>query len=87
MKIVCIKDIIRKDVPIYYIRLYTGVAVLDLNSNNHDIPIEFSIETKPTGHKEISVNFIESLDYPLVPIIKELKQNILDLDGSGGLPD
>jgi hypothetical protein len=87
MKIVTLKDMIRKDVPIYYRKLYTSVAVIEFNNKTNDFRIDFSIEMKPTGHKEINVNFIDNVDYPLVPVIKELKQYINDLDSAGGLPD
>ena len=86
MKIVCIKDMIRKDVPIYYRKLYTGVAVIEM-AKNEDYRIDFSIEYKPTGQKEITVNFIDKVDYPLVPIIKELKAYIDNMESAGGLPD
>jgi hypothetical protein len=87
MKIVTLKDMIRKDVPIYYRKLYTSVAVIEFNNTPNDYRIDFSIEVKPTGQKEISVNFIDTVDYPLVPVIKELKQYINELDSAGGLPD
>jgi len=87
MKIINIKDMIRKDVPIYYRKLYTGVAVIELNKGPTDFRIDFSIEIKPTGHKEINVSFIDSIDYPLIPVTKELKQYILELDSVDGLPD
>jgi len=87
MKIIAIKDMIRKDVPIYYRRLYTGVAVIEFNQAPSEFRVDFSIETKPTGHKEINVNFIDAMDYPLIPVTKELKQYILEIDDAGGLPD
>jgi len=87
MKVNCIKDMIRKDVPIYYRRLYTGVAVIELNKGPSNYRIDFSIETKPTGQKEVTLSFIDTVDYPLVPISKELKQYITELDDAGGLPD
>ncbi|MCL2442146.1 MAG: hypothetical protein FWD13_01615 [Treponema sp.] len=87
MKIISIKDMIRKDVPIYYRKLYTGVAVIELNKDPADFRIDFSIEIKPTGHKEVNVSFIDTIDYPLIPVTKELKQYILDLESVDGLPD
>jgi hypothetical protein len=87
MKIVTIKDMIRKDVPIYYRKLYTGVAVIDMNSVNKEHRIDFSIEYKPTGGKEISFSFIDKVDYPLIPLNKEVKSFIDELESSGGLPD
>jgi hypothetical protein len=87
MKVVSLKDMIRKDVPIYYRKLYTGVAVIELNDKQKDYRIDFSIEYKPTGQKEINLTFIDSVDYPLVPLNKELKNYILDMEINGGLPD
>jgi len=87
MKITAIRDMIRKDIPIYYRQLYTGVAVIELAKGPHDYRIDFSIEYKPTGHKEISINFIDAVDYPLIPLNKELKRYILELDSTGGLPE
>jgi hypothetical protein len=87
MKINYIKDMIRKDVPIYYRKLYTGVAVIELNKGPCDFRIDFAIEYKPTGHKEITVSFIDDIDYPLIPVNRELKQYISELEAAGGLPD
>jgi len=87
MKVVSIKDMIRKDVPIYYRKLYTGVAVIEMTKGPSDYRIDFSIEYKPTGQKEITVSFIDAIDYPLVPVNKELKNYILELDNADGLPD
>jgi hypothetical protein len=87
MKVISIKDAIRKDVPIYYRKLYTGVAVIDMNNVNKEYRIDFSIEYKPTGQKEISLSFIDAVDYPLVPLSRELKKFISELEVAGGLPD
>jgi hypothetical protein len=87
MKIITIKDMIRKDVPIYYRMLYTGVAVVELNNVSCDFRIDFSIEVKPTGQKEINISFIDPIDYPLIPVTRELKKHIEELDGAGMLPE
>jgi len=86
MKVLEIKDIVRKDVPIYYRRLFTGTAVLEILDKAMERRIEFTIETKPTGARETKVSMIDSLDYPLVPVIKELKDFISGMDRSGALP-
>jgi hypothetical protein len=86
MKIISIKDIVRKDVPIYYRRLYTGIAVLEFVNKSVERHIDFTIEHKPTGQTEITVTFAEPVDYPLVPLNQELKKFISNLDTSGGLP-
>jgi len=81
-----ITDIVRKDVPIYYRRIFTANAVFSLMGETLQRRIEFTIETKPTGTKDVSVNILETLDYPLVPILRELRETISALDKSGGLP-
>jgi hypothetical protein len=87
MKIVAIKDIVRKDVPIYYRLLYTGVAVIELTKDPADFRIDFSVEIKPTGQKEVGVTFLDEVDYPLLPVIKELKALIETMHTNGTLPD
>jgi len=87
MRVIAIKDIVRKDVPIYYRLLYTGVAVVELTKGANNYRIDFTIEMKPTGNKEISVSFLDAIEYPLLPILQELKKNIADMDSNGVLPD
>ncbi|MDR0487359.1 MAG: hypothetical protein LBG91_03840 [Treponema sp.] len=87
MKILAINDILRKDVPIYYRRLYTGLASLEFTTKTTNCRIDFSIEFKPTGEKLISVTYADQIDYPLIPLTKELKVFINELDLNGGLPD
>ena len=87
MKIIDIHGIIRKDVPIYYKRFYKGTLAIELVNKPHEVPIEFVIEHKPTGQLEVSVTLSEQIDYPLVPLMKELKNYIGELDSSRKLPD
>jgi hypothetical protein len=86
MKIKQIKNIVRKDVPIYYRRLFMGTLEIELLGKNLERNIDFTIETMPTGLNQVSVAIAEPLDYPLVPLMRELKQFIADLDENGGLP-
>ena len=86
MKIIEIKNIIRKDVPIYYKRFYKGILVIKLMEEPQEIPIEFIIEHKPTGSMEITVTFSHEIDYPLVPLLKEVKNHIIELDATRILP-
>jgi hypothetical protein len=87
MKVIEIKNLSRKDVPIYYRRLYSGVVVLELINNIVDIPMDFHIEHKPTGQVEVGLTLMEKVDYPLIPLKRELKQFIGNLDSSGQLPN
>jgi len=88
MKIVTIKDLKRKDVPIYYRRIYSGIVVLELiKSIPLEVPLDFQIEQKPTGSVHIDINLSKKVDYPLVPLQKELRKYIGELDSSGQLPN
>jgi hypothetical protein len=87
MKVMNVKDIVRKDIPIYYRLLYTGVAVVELANGISDYRIDFSIEVKPTGQIEVGVSFLDTIDYPLVPVTKELKNHITTMHINGTLPD
>ena len=87
MKIVEIKDMVRKEFPIYYRRFYSGTAVMQLVNNFIEIPVDFQIEQKPTGQTEIALTLGQSIDYPLVPLVKELKTFISALDSEGKLPN
>jgi len=87
MRVISIKDMIRKDVPIYYRLLFTGVAVLELTGKAAEYRIDFTIELKPTGHKDISVTILDDIHYPLLPIINELKTTIDAMHTNGLLPD
>ena len=87
MKIVEIKNMIRKDFPIYYRRLYSGIAILELLNKTIEVPLDFQIEQKPTGSSEIGIKFSQEIDYPLIPLHKELKNFIGALDSAGKLPD
>ncbi|MDR3131135.1 MAG: hypothetical protein LBU18_06265 [Treponema sp.] len=86
MKILQVKNIERKDVPIYYRRLFSGILVLELLNETVERAIDFTIETKPTGVRDILVTLAEPVDYPLIPLMKEVKQYLNELDDSGGLP-
>ena len=48
-------------------------------------PISFTIEMSPLGEKTIDIIFNESIDYPLLPIIKILREIIKQKDYEGQL--
>jgi hypothetical protein len=81
-----LKNIVRKDVPIYYKMFYNAVAEIELLGQVVETAIEFSLETKPTGAKEIVVTVQDDVDYPLVPLKTALKTAILALDRDAKLP-
>ncbi len=87
MKVLEIRNIEKKDIPLHYRNEYTGKAVLEYGP--HKVPeekgVEFILERSATGHIEVSVNLLDTINYPLLPAIKLLKNHILDLDREGKL--
>jgi len=86
MRIAAIKNLSRKDVPIYYRRLFAGTLVIELLNNIIESHIDFIVETKPTGVNEVIIKQMDTVDYPLLPLTKEVKKFISMLDETGGLP-
>jgi hypothetical protein len=84
--VLAIDDIVRKENFIYYRREFSGKALYDLPGRKHTGQIEFVIETAPTGKKEIQIKLVDSVDYPLLPVMSTLKQYIMELDRDGRLP-
>jgi len=86
MKIIEIKNMTRKEFPIYYRRFYSGTAVMEFVNKPVEFPLDFQIEHKPTGQIEIAITMAQNVDYPLVPLQRELKKFIGALDSGGKLP-
>jgi hypothetical protein len=86
MKVVDISNILRKENLLYYRREYSGEAIIELLADTLTAPIEFVLEQRPMGGYSIHVNLVDSIDYPLVPIMAGLKAFIADLDLKGALP-
>jgi hypothetical protein len=86
MTVAAIKGLTRKDVPIYYRRIFSGILEIELINETIESNINFTIETKPTGINEVIINTMDPVDYPLLPLVKAIKRHISLLDESGGLP-
>jgi hypothetical protein len=86
MKVHKIDRLLKKDIPLYYRNEYEGWGDLELTpGERRQIPLEFTVEVKPTGEKVIDVRLKERIDYPLVPVIRALKEKIRDLEKNGDL--
>jgi len=86
MRIAALKNIVRKDVPIYYRRLFSGILEIELINKTVESSINFTIETKPTGINEVTINDMEDVEYPLLPLRKAIKNYISLLDDNDELP-
>lgn len=86
MTILEITDIVRKENFIYYRREFTAKAVYDLPGKQARGKIEFTIETEPTGKKDIRVMLLDPVDYPVLSVIQHLKSFIASLENDDKLP-
>lgn len=86
MQVLEIKNLTRKDIPLYYRREFLGSVVFQYMDATTEKRIDFSLESNPFGHIEVKVTFLDEVDYPLVPIVKSLKEYILNMEREGGLP-
>jgi len=86
MRIAALKNIVRKDVPIYYRRLFSGILEIELINKTVESHINFTVETKPTGINEVIINEMGEVEYPLLPLRKAVINYISLLDETGGLP-
>jgi hypothetical protein len=86
MKVIEIKDLTRKESPIYYRRYYSGTVSLDIMGKIQDCKLDFVIETTAFGTSEVSISNMEDVDYPKLPLIKELKSYISSRDSEGAFP-
>jgi hypothetical protein len=86
MKVIAIKNIVRKDIPLHYREEFSGLAVfnnkkLELSESN----IEFSLERTAFGTKEVEIKFPEAPDFPVIAAIRNLKEYILIIEKKGKL--
>ncbi|MBN2618158.1 MAG: hypothetical protein JXR64_07570 [Spirochaetales bacterium] len=87
MRVVKIINIVRKDVPLYYRNKYSAIAELELSETKLiNIKIEFAVEVTPISGKVYSIEEIDDIDYPTIPVKKALVQEIQNYDREGLLP-
>ena len=72
-------EIERKESHIYYMQDFTATAVYSIVGKEKKGRIAFSIEHKPTGEMVITLRILDDVDYPLLPIIIDLKKTIKNL--------
>ena len=85
MKVLGLNNIIREDGVIYYRKCFTANVEIELPLKTINTPISFTIEMSPLGEKAIDIVFLETIDYPLLPILKILKEIIKQQDYEGKL--
>lgn len=86
MKVHAIQQLIKKDVPLYYRNDYEALGDIEWADGSRSLlPIAFTVEIKPTGERIIGVTLKEQINYPLLPVIRAIKEKITLLDKNGKL--
>jgi len=87
MKILNLSKIKRIDeTAIYYLRSYFAIAKIRFPVEDINLPINFTIETTPMGTTNLTLSFDRNIQYPLLPLKKQLTQYIKEVDSEGKLP-
>ncbi len=86
MEVLEIKNLYREETGLYYRRNFTGLAVIELPIKTIEVPLDFIIEMGPMGNKDFDIELKDKIDYPLLPVMKKLKEFIEQLDKEGKLP-
>lgn len=87
MRVAEIKSISKEEGYIYYINRYKATAVIEYLSKEASFPFSFYVEINPLGMRSYHVNDIpRTLDYPLLPVMKALKEYVIKMDKNRELP-
>ncbi|MBO4758642.1 MAG: hypothetical protein J5505_01140 [Spirochaetaceae bacterium] len=86
MEVLEIKNLYREETGLYYRRNFTGLAVIELPIKTIEVPLDFIIEMGPLGNKDFDIELKDKIDYPLLPVMKKLKEYIEKLETEGKLP-
>ena len=87
MRVAEIKSISKEEGYIYYINRYKATAVIEYLSKETSFPFSFYVEINPLGMRSYHVNDIpRTLDYPLLPVMKALKEYVIKMDKNRELP-
>ncbi|MFO7729589.1 MAG: hypothetical protein R6V86_02380 [Spirochaetia bacterium] len=86
MKVIEIKDITKKNIPLHYRNEFKGSAVFEyLPQKQEESPVEFTLEHAANGDIDVSVRILNKINYPLLPALKSLKAHIRYLEKQGKL--
>lgn len=86
MVIVKIQDIVRTSDYLYYMNEFSATAVYNILGSKQTGCISFKVENTATGKNNITVRFIDKVDYPVLQLQMEAKQLINELIETNALP-
>lgn len=81
-----IRDIKIMDSHIYYRQIFEATAIYTFFGQQKAGKIKFSVEHTPTGETIIQVILIDSVEYPILQLMIDLKAKIRDLITEEKLP-
>jgi len=86
MNLVELKDIHKRESPIHYRSDFQGAALFEFTEEKQEqIPVSFSIEHTAEGMINVSVQLLQPISYPLLPVLKVLKSRINTMLSEGKL--
>ena len=86
MKLVSLNNLIKKDLPLEYRKIFSGAAVFETPfKKNIETGVEFSLEKNAAGVTDVRIKIKDAVDYPHLPLIRSLKKHIHDLEVKGQL--
>ncbi|MFP3960611.1 MAG: hypothetical protein ACLFUX_10610 [Spirochaetaceae bacterium] len=79
-----IDNIALRDSPVRYRRVYRADAVVNhVGAQRHTLAIEFTIEDTADRGTDLSVRFLDTPDYPLLPATRAVRRFIRHLQTQG----
>lgn len=84
MTVARIDNIELRESPVMYRRVYTARAVIaHAGASEQTVAIEFTVEDTAAHGKQLSVRFVETPDYPLLPARRAVREHLETLETQG----
>lgn len=87
MTVESLEDVQLIESPIRYRRQYTATAILSYRQRaSEQTSVTFTLEHTAHGHVQIRVTLQDEIRYPLLPVVRQIKSHIDQLEREGQLP-
>jgi hypothetical protein len=86
MRVVEMRDLCRRDSPVFYIKELTAVAVIEWGQRQSESDVAITLEHRPLGPPEVRIHLLDAVEWPTLPVIHAIKEYIVDLERTGRLP-
>ncbi|THB63961.1 MAG: hypothetical protein D6B26_05435, partial [Spirochaetaceae bacterium] len=86
MNLIELKNVQHINSHIHYRRVFEASAVLEyMGRKPEEKKIHFTIEHSPLGGTSVEIDYLEPIDYPMLPAKQILKTVIAEMDKTGKL--